>query len=50
VGVAYAKKDSAYHLNDWQKAQKPLFVTTDRPPDAPTKNTKNTRLLDTTAR
>jgi len=50
VAVAYVKKDSAYHLNDWQKSQQTLFVYTDRRPDTPTKGTKNTRLLNTTAR
>jgi len=50
VTVAYVKKDSAYHLNDREKSQKSLFVSTDRRPDTPTKDTKNTRLLNTTAR
>lgn len=50
VAVAYVKKDSAYHLNDWEKSQKSLFVSTDRRPHIPNKDTKNTRLLNTTAR
>lgn len=50
VAVAYVKKDSAYHSNDWEKSQKSLFVSTDRRPDNPTKDTKNTRLLNNIAR
>lgn len=50
VAVAYVEKNSAYRLNDWEKSQKSLFVSTDRRPDTPTKDTQNTRLLNTTAR
>jgi len=44
VAVAYVKKDSAYHSNYWEIPQKSLFVSTDRRPDTPTKDTKSTRL------
>jgi len=50
VAVVNVKKDSVYHLNDWEKSQKSLCVSTDRRPDTPTKGTKNTRLLNIIAR
>jgi len=50
VAVPYVKKDSAYLSNDWEISQKLLFVSTDRRPDTPTKDTKNTRLLNIIAR